>query len=91
MLWMSDPWMTTQEAAEYARVSDQTIRRWLKSHRLRGAQTSPQKGHWLVRRSDLDQFLETLIPEPDDDEPEPTVPPGVRGRSPAKASQYYAG
>lgn len=39
---VASPWLTTKEAAEYARVSLRTIERWIAGGRLRVARPEPR-------------------------------------------------
>lgn len=50
------PWMTTAEAAEYARCHVQTVLKALTSGSLNGSQ--PKKnGKWIVHRNALDAWI----------------------------------
>src|SRR4051812_36448786 len=50
--------LSLEEVAERLQVSDQTVRRWIKSGRLRAYKPGLE---WRIRPSDLDAFLETRI------------------------------
>lgn len=39
---IASPWLTTKQAADYARVSLRTIERWIASGRLRVARPEPR-------------------------------------------------
>lgn len=53
--------LTAPEAARYAGVKPTTVRRWLESGRLKGTKRGEQQqSHWIVRRHDLDRFLERV-------------------------------
>lgn len=55
----NDPWMTTEEAAVYARCSEATIKTQAKLARLRGTKLGGTKrSEWRFRRSWIDQWLE---------------------------------
>ena len=55
-------WMTVEEAAEHARSSAKTVRRWLKQglKSLRDGK-GPGGGKHLIARSDLDAFLRARL------------------------------
>jgi excisionase family DNA binding protein len=40
-------WLTIAEAAAYARVSERTVRRWLREHPI--AVSTPSGRHWIDR------------------------------------------
>lgn len=48
-------YMTVAEAAARSRHSEESVRRWLRSGRLKGARVAG--GRWLVAASDLDAIL----------------------------------
>ncbi len=50
------PWLTVDEAAEYARKSRSTVMIALRDDTLRGAQTG-RNGKWLIHREDLDTWI----------------------------------
>lgn len=47
--------LTPEEAADRLNVSPMTVRKWLRSGKLRGVKVSVL---WRVRESDLDAFIE---------------------------------
>jgi excisionase family DNA binding protein len=53
---VDDQLLTVAEVAARTRVTEETIRRWLRQRLLRGVCLS-RKGGWRVRRSDLEAFL----------------------------------
>lgn len=54
-----DPWMTTDEAAAYAKCSTATIKTQAKLERLRGTKLGGTKrSEWRFRRSWIDAWLE---------------------------------
>lgn len=53
---MDDQLLTVAEVAATTRLTEETIRRWLRQRLLRGVCLS-RKGGWRVRQSDLDVFL----------------------------------
>lgn len=56
----ADPWMTTAEAAEYARLSVHTIYEAAEDGRLSGVKTTPgqKRSQWRFRKSNVDHWLE---------------------------------
>jgi len=46
--------LTIQEAADYLRVCEKTLYRWLRAGKIRGYRAGRQ---WRLRRSDLDAWL----------------------------------
>ena len=54
--------MTVAEAAEYLQLSAETIRRMLRTGRLRGVQPAGRRGGWRVRKAELDRLAEPLRP-----------------------------
>jgi len=60
-------WLTVSETAEYARCSEDTIRRWLNDpkHPLRGSKFTTD-GPWLVKRAIVDAILESRTGEPNE-------------------------
>jgi excisionase family DNA binding protein len=51
--------LTVDEVAEALKVRPEAVRRWLRSGRLRGFRPGGKKTGWRIRRSDLDQFIES--------------------------------
>lgn len=54
---VDERWFTVAEIAALMKVHDETVRRWLKSGRLRGQNYGGKMG-WRVKESDLNAFLE---------------------------------
>jgi len=52
-----DKWLTVEQIAAQLQVTEQTVRRWLRSGALIGRNFSGRTGY-RVRQSDLDAFLE---------------------------------
>jgi excisionase family DNA binding protein len=48
---------TAEDIAEMMHVTVQTVRMWLRDHRLQGFHPAGPKSHWLVRASELDRFI----------------------------------
>jgi excisionase family DNA binding protein len=62
MLAAEERFYSLEEIAERLRVSNQTIRRWIKSGRL----TAYKPGReWRIRPSDLEEFLEARRVRPE--------------------------
>jgi excisionase family DNA binding protein len=61
--------MTSDEAAEYARVSRWTILNAARDRSLVGAQLNTRQ-KWLFRRSDVDNWILSMVP------PSGPLPPG---------------
>ena len=54
---IEDKWYTVEEIAERLKVTDQTVRRWLKEGDLVGTNFSGRTG-WRIREQDVNAFLE---------------------------------
>jgi excisionase family DNA binding protein len=54
---IEEKWFTVDEIAERLKVTDQTVRRWLKSGDLVGHNFSGRTG-WRIREKDVNAFLE---------------------------------
>jgi excisionase family DNA binding protein len=52
-----DPLLTVPEVAARLRVSEESIRRWLRDGKLRGRRLPPPAG-WRIPTSELRRFLE---------------------------------
>lgn len=57
---MSARLMTVDEVAERLRVGAETVRRWLRLGKLKGARL-PNKAGWRIHEDDLDMFVETYM------------------------------
>ena len=55
-----DTLLTVWDVANGMRIGEETVRRWLRSGKLRGICLSRKAG-WRIRESDLYAFLDTLI------------------------------
>ena len=53
-----DRWLTVQEVCDQLKVSDQTVRRWIKSQAL-PAKSLGGKAGYRIREIDLAAFLES--------------------------------
>ncbi|ADG98791.1 DNA binding domain protein, excisionase family [Segniliparus rotundus DSM 44985] len=51
------PWLTVQEAADYARRHPVTVRAALSSGQLKGYRRTVPGGTWSIRRDDLEAWL----------------------------------
>ena len=54
--------LTVPEVAEQLRVSEWTVRQWLRARKLKGYRPGGTKAGWRIRESDLDQFIEAGAP-----------------------------
>jgi excisionase family DNA binding protein len=52
--------MTVDEVAERLRVGAETVRRWLRLGKLKGARL-PNKAGWRIREEDLDRFVDAYM------------------------------
>jgi excisionase family DNA binding protein len=68
------PWLTVDEAAEYARLSTRTLERLLARGRLRSASVGRRR---LLHRDELDRYLQAATRE----DVAPTTPPRRRRRT----------
>jgi excisionase family DNA binding protein len=53
----SDPLLTVREIARMLQVSEMTIRRWIKSGRIRQASRITIRSGWRIRQSEVDRLL----------------------------------
>jgi len=53
----NEQFLTVAEAAARLRVSEETIRRWLRDGRLSGVHLGSRKGGWRVPERALDTFI----------------------------------
>ena len=53
---IEDTWYTVEEIAQRLKVTDQTVRRWLKDGDLVGTNFSGRTG-WRIREQDVNDFL----------------------------------
>ena len=51
-------WLTVQEVAEFFRVNEETVRRWIRSGDLPVLELGGPRAGYRIRRSDLDAFTE---------------------------------
>jgi len=49
--------LTVSEVAERVRASEETVRRWLKAGRLRGAMLGGKKLGYRIAESELERFI----------------------------------
>jgi excisionase family DNA binding protein len=54
---VSEELLTVPEVAALLRLSEQTVRKWLREGTLAGIQLGSRQAGWRVRRSDVDRFL----------------------------------
>ena len=53
----SDELLTVPEVARRLRVTEQSIRNWLREGRLRGYRPGGTKAGWRIRTTELERFL----------------------------------
>jgi excisionase family DNA binding protein len=53
----ADRFLTVEEVAERLNLSTETIRRWLRSGRLRGIRIGARRAGWRIREHDLAAYL----------------------------------
>jgi excisionase family DNA binding protein len=60
------PYLTTQEAADYLKVSKRTIERMIKSNQIKYYPINQEKNRskYLIKKKDLDAYLEHFAKEP---------------------------
>jgi excisionase family DNA binding protein len=58
-LMVDEVWLTTREIAQRLKLTEYTVREWLRTGRLKGYRPGGDRAGWRVRESDLQQFLET--------------------------------
>jgi excisionase family DNA binding protein len=54
---LDDELLTVPEVAKALRVTPETVRRWLRSGKLRGVGPYSRAGGWRIRRSEVERFL----------------------------------
>jgi excisionase family DNA binding protein len=54
---MTERMLTVRDVATAARVSEKTVRKWLKEGRLRGVMLGGTKIGWRINEADLQRFL----------------------------------
>jgi len=62
---VEDELLNVVEVAARLRVTDWTVREYLRSGRLKGYRPGGRKAGWRVRASDLEQFIEASANRPD--------------------------
>jgi excisionase family DNA binding protein len=62
-----DRLLTVSQVAERMQANPETVRRWLRSGRLRGVLPGGDRLGWRIRESELQRFLASL-PDGDDTE-----------------------
>lgn len=56
---MTDTLLTRDEVADILRVAPRTVLLWLRQGKLKGVKLPGRNGGWRVRRSDLDEFIDS--------------------------------
>ena len=59
----NDQYLSPAQVAEELHVTVVTVRRWINNGALRASKAGPRK--WMIRRSDLDEFLSGAAPGDD--------------------------
>jgi excisionase family DNA binding protein len=54
---MEDELLTVPEVAALLKLNEQTVRRWLRTGRLRGVSLGSRQAGWRVRRSEVNRLL----------------------------------
>lgn len=54
-----DEFLLPEEAAEQLRVNTETVMRWLRDGKMRGAKL-PGRGMWRIPKTEIDRILGTL-------------------------------
>jgi excisionase family DNA binding protein len=57
-----DRLLTVPEVADRLRVSEWTVREWLRDKKLKGYRPGGTKAGWRVRENDLEHFIEQSAP-----------------------------
>lgn len=53
-----DEWLTTADVAEVLKVSEETVRRWIRAGELPVLGVGGRRGGYRIRREDLDAFID---------------------------------
>jgi len=56
---VEEQWLTTREIAQRLKLTEYTVREWLRTGRLKGYRPGGDRAGWRVRESDLSTFLES--------------------------------
>jgi excisionase family DNA binding protein len=62
-----DELLTVEQIANRMKVTPETVRRWLRSRKLRGVRLSDKAG-WRIRASELERFLASMVPPGEEDD-----------------------
>jgi len=54
---MGNEWLTVVEVAQRLKVTEETVRRWLRSGKLHGKKLGPTKAGYRVASSEVDRLL----------------------------------
>ena len=57
MTMVDERMFTVPDVAARLQVSEETVRTWLRSGRLRGLRPGGRRAGWRVRQSDLERFM----------------------------------
>jgi excisionase family DNA binding protein len=61
-LTMAERLLTVSQVAERMQVNPETVRRWLRSGRLRGSLPGGDKAGWRISEADLQRFIDESVP-----------------------------
>jgi excisionase family DNA binding protein len=50
-------WLTVDEVAQQLRVTDETVRRWIRRHEIPVLDLGGPRAGYRIRRSELEQFI----------------------------------
>ncbi len=67
MTMTTERYLTAEQVAARMQVNPETVRRWLRSGRLRGFLAGSARGGWRVAESDLQDFIRANRPGDGDD------------------------
>jgi excisionase family DNA binding protein len=65
---VAERYLTVHDVAEQLKVTEDTVRRWLRERRLRGFMPGGARGGYRVRESELERFIAELERDAAEDE-----------------------
>ena len=68
VMTMQDRFLTVAEVAERMRVTEFTVRNWLRAGKLKGTRPGGTKAGWRIKEGDLERFIAQGQPVPRADE-----------------------
>ena len=54
---LEDEWLSVEEVAEKLKVTDETVRRWIRARKLPVLDLGGPRAGYRIRRTDLERFL----------------------------------